>query len=149
MLFYFYFWDMKKLLFAPVLLSILLFSCGTEKEFIIDRFKDFPEEIDGCACYFSANKEDFIKGEYIYADTYHDHAYISINGKMMQFKLKSYTDAAEGYWVRVYTNDDYEVTVDSEEVLQKNSTWLQKGRIAVKSKGKTIIKETIYGECGC
>ena len=148
MLFYFYFWDMKRLLFT-LIPSLLLISCATEKEIAIDRFKNFPEEIDGCACYFSANKEDFIKGEYIYADTYHDHAYISINGKMMQFKLKSYTDVAEGYWVKIYENDEYEVTVDSEEVLQKNASWLQKGKIPVKSKKKTIIKETIYGECGC
>lgn len=149
MLFYFYFWDMKRLLFALAIPVLFLTSCAAEKETTLDRFKDFPEEIDGCVCYFSANKKDFIKGEYIYADTYHDHAYISINGKMMQFTLKSYTDVAEGYWVKVYENDNYEVTVDSEEVLQKDETWQQKGRISVKSRDGKKIKETIYGECGC
>ncbi|MHA3789359.1 hypothetical protein ACX0HA_14205 [Flavobacterium hauense] len=140
---------MKKIFSALFLLSILVISCAEEKAITVDRFKDFPEEIDGCACYFSANKEDFINGSYIYADTYHDHAYISINGQMMQFKLKSYTDVTEGYWVKIYTNDDYEVTLDSEEVLQVDETWQQKGTMSIKSKDGKSVKETIYGECGC
>jgi hypothetical protein len=140
---------MNRFIFVPAMVSALLISCAEEKEITVDRFSEFPEEINGCACYFSANNKDFIKGSYIYADTYHDHAYISINGKMMQFKLKSYTDVAEGYWIKIYTNDEYEVTIDSEEVLQVDETWQQKGTMSIKSKKGTIIKETIYGECGC
>jgi len=140
---------MKRITFILFLLSTLLISCAEEKAIVIDRFKDFPEEIDGCACYFSTNKEDFIKGSYIYADTYHNHAYISINGKMMQFTLKSYTDIVEGYWVKKYSNEEYDVTLDSEEVLQVDETWQQKGTMTIKSKDGKIIKETIYGECGC
>lgn len=140
---------MKKIPGTLFLLSILVISCAEEKEIVIDHFKDFPEEIDGCACYFSANKKDFINGSYIYADTYHNHAYISINGQMRQFKLKSFTDIAEGYWVKIYANEEYEITLDSEEVLQVDETWQQKGTISIKSRDGKTIKETIYGECGC
>lgn len=140
---------MKKILCVVFLISMLLVSCGNEKELIIDRFRDFPEEIDGCACYFSADKDDFIKGNYIYADNYEDHAYISINGLMQLFTLVKYTETAKGTWTKVYANDKYEVEVESKELWQVDQTWLQKGTIIVKSKDGKTIKKTIYGECGC
>lgn len=140
---------MKSILYGLSLLSVLLISCADEKAITVDRFRDFPEEIDGCACYFSANKEDFIEGNYIYADTYHENAYISINGKMIQFTLKSYTDIEENYWVKRYTNEKYEVTLESKEIWRVDETWQQKGTMTIKSKNGKTIKETIYGECGC
>ena len=140
---------MKKILCALFLLSILLISCGSEKEIVIDRFTDFPEEIDGCACYFSADKNDFVKGSYIYADNYHDHAYVSIDGKMQLFTLVKQTEVTESYWMKVYTNSEYEVTVEAETLWQVDETWLQKGEISIKSRNGKKIKETIYGECGC
>lgn len=140
---------MKKILCALFLLSMLLNSCGSEKEIIIDRFTDFPEEIDGCACYFSADKNDFVKGSYIYADNYHDHAYVSIDGKMQLFTLVKQTEVTESYWMKVYTNSEYEVTVEAETLWQADETWLQKGEISIKSRNGKKIKETIYGECGC
>lgn len=140
---------MKSILYGLSLLSVLLISCADEKAITLDRFSDFPEEIDGCACYFSANKEDFIEGNYIYADTYHENAYISINGKMIQFTLKSYTDIKENYWVKRYTNEKYEVTLESKEIWRVDETWQQKGTMTIKSKDGKTIKETIYGECGC
>lgn len=140
---------MKRLLFVLSLISVLLISCAEEKATTIDRFRDFPDEIGGCACYFSANKEDFIEGNYIYADTYHDHAYISINGKMMQFTLKDQIDVTESYWMKIYTNKQYEATVESEESLKADDTWQQKGTISVKSRDGKVVKETIYGQCGC
>lgn len=140
---------MKKILCVVSLLSMLLISCGSEKEIVIDRFTDFPEEIDGCACYFSADKNDFVKGNYIYADNYHDHAYISINGKMQLFTLVKQTEVTESYWIKVYTNSEYEVTVEAETLWQVDETWLQKGGISIKARNGKKIKETIYGECGC
>jgi uncharacterized protein YxeA len=140
---------MKKILCVVSLLSLLLISCSSEKEIVIDPFSDFPEEIDGCACYFSADKNDFVKGSYIYADNYHDHAYVSINGKMQLFTLVKQTEVTESYWVKVYTNSEYEVTVEAETLWQADETWLQKGEISIKTRNGKKIKETIYGECGC
>ena len=142
---------MKKGIYAFVVVTILLsaISCSSEKEIGIDRFNDFPDEINGCACYYSANKTDFIKGSYIYADNYQEHAYVSVNGKMMLFTLLSTTDVSEGYWVKTYSNSEYVLTVDSFEVWQVNQTWLQKGIMTLTSKDGKTIKETIYGECGC
>ena len=142
---------MKKGISGLVLIAILLsgIACSEEKEIVIDHFEDFPDEINGCACYFSTNKNDFIKGSYIYADNYQDSAYISINGEMAKFTLTKQTDVTEGYWIKVYSNDDYEVTIDSEEIWQANQTYLQKGRMTVKSKKGVTITENIYGECGC
>lgn len=139
---------MKKIPWVIPLL-LLLISCAGEKELVIDRFTEFPDEIDGCACYYSANKKDFVNGSYIYADNHQDHAYISINGKMQLFTLIKHTDVAEGYWIKIYANNEYEVTVDSEELWQVDQTWLQKGNISIKTKDGKKITETIYGECGC
>lgn len=140
---------MKRLLFVLCLLSVLLISCAEEKAIIIDRFRDFPDEIGGCACYFSANKEDFIEGNYIYADTYHDHAYISINKKMIQFTLKDHVDIAEGYWKKIYSNEQFEIILEGKEELKADDTWQQKGTMSIKSRDGKITKETIYGQCGC
>ena len=135
--------------FGVIAVVLVVIACGKEKEITINHFKDFPDEINGCACYFSADKDDFIKGSYIYADNYGDTAFISINGVMTKFMLTKQTDVTEGYWIKVYNNDEYEVTVDSEEVWQVNQTWLQKGRMTVRSKKGATTTENIYGECGC
>lgn len=142
---------MKKGLSAFATLIVLMFvtACGSEKDIVIDRFRDFPDEINGCACYYAADKADFAKGSYIYADNYHDHAYVSVNGKMLLFTLISTTDVAEGYWVKTYSNNEYQLTIDSKEVWQVNQTWQQKGTMVLTSKDGKTIKETIYGECGC
>ena len=48
---------------------------------------DFPNDIEGCSCYFSKSKEDFDSEKYIYADDYGKKAVIKIDGKFISFPL--------------------------------------------------------------
>ena len=52
----------------------------------IETFTEFPPEIDGCSCYFSANTSDFKAQKYIYADNYQDTGFMKINGAMVKLR---------------------------------------------------------------
>jgi hypothetical protein len=120
-----------------------------EKEIKIDTFSTFPPEIDGCACYFSNNEEEFKDKKYIYADDYGDNAFISVNGKMTKFVLNKSTKLNNTRYVQTFVNDDYEITIDLKQVSQLDETWQKTGTLKIKPKVGKVIVKNIYGECGC
>lgn len=117
--------------------------------FDIDTFSVIPPEIDGCACYFSNNEKEFKENKYIYADDHGNNAFLSINGVVTKFKIiKSDTFPAK-HSIEVWTNDKYELIIDTKQVGQIDETWQEIGTLRITTKeGKTITKN-IYGECGC
>ncbi len=159
----------KFLLFSLCL--TVIFSCGESKNteeipesektsttekvasndngFTIDTFKDFPEGVDGCSCYFSTDKTEFEKPNYVYVDDYDKHAYVSINGKMTKFTLVTADTASEKTILKVFANDQYEVTIYGKQVSQMDETWQYEGTMVVKEIDGKSISKTIYGECGC
>ena len=118
-------------------------------EFQFNSFTDFPDAIDGCSCYFSTDKTEFEKPNYVYVDDYDKHAYVSINGKMTKFTLVTADTASEKTILKVFANDQYEVTIYGKQVSQMDETWQYEGTMVVKEIDGKSISKTIYGECGC
>ena len=127
-----------------------MMSCTDKKTVIINTFKDFPEEIQGCACYFSKTKEDLYKGVYVFTDNNDDLGFIKINGKMEMLDLTGFDQKDDTHWTKVFTNSEYEITVVSEQLWQVDQIWHQKSVLTIKDKKGKLVTESIhvFGECG-
>jgi len=149
-----------------IIILTLLFSCGqtrTKKEvshiesksieqqsFSIDTFSDFPQEIDGCSCYFSNDSTDFYNKKFIYVNDFAQTSFLKINGVMTKFTQTEYKEIEEENVKAKYTSDNFEMTIEVKDGIQNgDETMLKTGTITLTDKnGKTVTK-TFYGECGC
>lgn len=137
-------------LFLPAIILWSMLSCTNKDEIIITAFKEFPEEIKGCACYFSRTKEELYKGSYIFTDDNSEFGFISINGKMTKLDLVGYEEKDEKHWIKIFSNSQYEITVVSQQKWQVDQMWHQTSVITIKDKKGKIVTESIhaFGECG-
>jgi hypothetical protein len=117
----------------------------------IDTFSVFPPEINGCACYSSNNLKEFKANKYVYANDFGENAFVSINGKMTKFKLKSVKKITDKHTISVGISEDkqFELTIDSIETGEIDETTQDKGVLTLKSKDGNKIIKNIVGECGC
>lgn len=117
--------------------SILIYGCKPQLE--LSTIDGFPEDIDGCSCYFSKSKDDFEKNKFIYLDNYYSGiATFSLNGELIKINLDN------------PDKNDYEVEI---EFLTDEKTslevWWKTGILRVKTKSGRIIESEFVGECGC
>lgn len=115
---------------------------------LIKIFSKLPPEIDGCACYFSTNENEFEAGNYIYADNFENIGFMSIDGKMVKFDLKE-LPSGEKETIKSGVSDEYDLIIKMKQVGQVDETWQQEGTIAVRKKNEAPITKIFYGECGC
>jgi hypothetical protein len=122
-----------------LLILLLHFSSCQSQE--ITKIKGFPDEIEGCSCYFAETEQDFKDGKYIYLDQYYQGiAFISIDNKLIRIDLEHQKQS------------DYKVTIEfdkNENNQNGDETWLQTGTLKVKLKDGTVLKKRFIGECGC
>lgn len=150
---------------VTIALAFLFFSCNqggnsaeatalsspapSVKTLALGVFSDFPPEIDGCACYFSAGQEAFGRREWIYADDYVNTAFLSIDGRMTKFNLTDASTPSDIRTVKTFRNDAYELTLDLTQLGQLDETWQHQGKLTLRSADGTVVTRDIYGECGC
>lgn len=152
------------------LLSVALLSCKKDKEpatqtpattqktvkktvgkLALESF-GFPEEVEGCSCYFAENRQEFIKQNYIYVDDYQKNAFIKINSELIKIPFEKSKDNSPGKQLNIsIKNDDYSVELKAERIQEgEMETQLYKGNITVTNLStKDKIQLPIYGECGC
>ena len=126
----------------------------TSTSLSVDDFKNVPDEIEGCGCYFSDNEETFKRNEYLFVASYDSVAFISIDKKLVRLKMLSTTREPETFGDHdhsdIYSSDKYKVSLDIR--YKKSSgeeTWLNNGTITIESKdGQKAVKK-FFGECGC
>lgn len=112
-------------------------------------YVEYPEGIDGCACYFGRNADELSKGEYIFMTNYEKKAYMELDGEMRVFELVSSTDLDGGRLMENWTNENYDMVVKSTETGQVDETWQSVGTINIKPKDKGATMIDVVGECGC
>ncbi len=111
----------------------------------------FPEEIEGCSCYFAANRQEFVKQNYLYVDDYQKNAYLKINGENVKIPFdKDKKDMNMKNLNIQVKNDDYTVTLKCKMVEEGEvETNLYKGTLTVENNNGQKIQTPVYGECGC
>lgn len=111
----------------------------------------FPQEVEGCSCYFAENRSEFVKQNYIYVDDFQKSAFIKINGEQIKAEyLKENEVLPEKDLNLKAESDDYKITVKGIKVEKGEiETALYEGTITVETKDGKKIESEFYGECGC
>lgn len=164
---------MKK--FLVLLTLTVLFSCKKEEKITADKTvsptetkvevqKDiakskgltletfgFPQEIQGCSCYFATDREQFIKQNYIYVDDYQQNGYVKINGRQIKLKYDKKNEVLPEKSLNINLHsDDYKVNLKGTVVEEGEiETALYKGTLTIETKDGKKIETPVYGECGC
>ncbi|WP_027376377.1 hypothetical protein [Kaistella palustris] len=108
----------------------------------------FPPEVNGCSCYFSANKADFDDEKYIYIDDYGNNAFIKTNGKMIKFEMKEGDFDPENF-SKTIKNSDFTISITGQKVKELGEVMMFQGTMTVENKTGEKTVTPIYGECGC
>lgn len=125
---------------------------AVETKITVGTFSEFPPEIDGCSCYFSQSEADFKAKKYIYVDNYENAAFVNINGTMVKVTrpdAKSEKSTNEKHVIKTFSNADYEVIVDINQVKHVDEVWSYTGTLTIKPKTGAATTINIQGECGC
>lgn len=110
---------------------------------LVTSFPDSPDDIDGCACSYSANKADFDKlKEPIYLDNFDKVGFMKINNKLIRFEAGK----TEGTW----TSEAYNLLIVQKDEGMSDSMTRYSGTITIKSNdGGKQSTVSFYGDCGC
>jgi hypothetical protein len=116
----------------------------------IETFTEFPPEIDGCACYFSKNKEDFNNGIYIYMDDFgNEFGFMNLDGVMTKFDIEHNDSNDSGLEVVELSNTDYTLILNYEQVSELDETFQKEGELKIINSNNEEIIVPFFGECGC
>lgn len=109
----------------------------------------FPSQVSGCSCYFAENKDQFLKGQYIFIDDYGNNAYIKVDGQQIEIKMEE-GDFDPDNFDRVIENNDYRISMKGTKIKSEKEAMMYEGEMTVENKAtKQKTTTTIYGECGC
>ena len=138
------------IILLSILYSVQLHAQDTllEKKIQLEAFSSFPNEIDGCSCYFSISQEKLKKEEYIFVNDFASLAFVKMEGKLIQFELQNHDKKHKIYY---YVHDDYKMKVEIKMIKKKKTeyeTVVVKGIITIESK-KGQTKQAFIGDCGC
>ena len=112
----------------------------------LESFSGFPDEIDGCSCYFSKSQEDLKKGMYIFVSDFAVLAFVKIEGILIRFELQKYDEDRNIYY---YIHNDYKMKVEIiKNTTNKDEIAIIEGFITIETV-KGCIKQKFIGECGC
>lgn len=111
----------------------------------------FPEEVEGCSCYFAENRQEFVKQNYLYVDDYQKNVYLKINGKRVKIPYDKTTKEPNMKNLNIQVkNDDYTITLKGKLVEEGEiETNLYKGTLTVEDRNGQKTEKPVYGECGC
>ena len=111
----------------------------------------FPEAIDGCACYFSQNDQDFEKDKFIYLNDFASLSYLNINGELVEFSLIPSNDSNSTPKFHLYRSKDFELRVNIEKKTDLDQELAKlEGKLLLKDLKTGHTKSFSYvGECGC
>ncbi|MBF6609564.1 MAG: hypothetical protein ITF99_00260 [Chryseobacterium sp.] len=109
----------------------------------------FPQEVEGCSCYFAENKTDFEKENFLYVDDYGNSAYIKVNGKLIKIPMEE-GDFDPSNFNKIIENEDYSISMSGRKVHEGDETMQFEGVMTVKEKktGREFTS-SVFGECGC
>jgi len=111
----------------------------------IDTFKDIPDEIDGCACYYFLSKRDETTKTYLFVNDFGRIAFIALNGSIERFDLVD----SETKDFFTYRNGPYFLSIKIEKKEEKGDELTSmEGVLTLSFGGRRVVKQFV-GSCGC
>ena len=127
--------------------SAAIVSKTSEQSLKLEKF-GFPPEVEGCSCYFAANKEDFDDEKYIYIDDYGNNAFVKFDGKLLKIEMKEGDFDPENF-SKIIKDEDVTITIIGKKVKEFEEVMMFEGTMKVETKNGRTDTTPIYGECGC
>lgn len=119
-------------------------------EFTLSTFSEFPEEIDGCSCYFSLTKNAFKNRQYIFSGMLMDSvAYVKKEGDWVKMMQKIPSDSKSDSIFIEALNDSLNIQIHGVQDSASYETRQYKGDINIFNFGTEVFSGEVYGECGC
>lgn len=111
----------------------------------------FPQEVEGCSCYFAKNREEFIKQNYIYVDDFQRFSFLTINGELVKIPYGKQNEVLPEKNLNIESkNKEYSVKIKGKLIEQGEiETALYEGILEVTKSDGSKVSSKIYGECGC
>lgn len=146
--------NLKKLLFfVPMVIAFVNSNGQTKKQetkIEFEIFSDIPSAIDGCACVFSKNENDYNSKKYIFVNDFAKYAFVKINGKLEEFELVNNSEGKGENAYYVYMKGEIVLRIEITKKLPDGdeSSKLIGKMILTNSNGlKTVVE--FFGTCGC
>lgn len=139
----------------PKEIPVLETETKSEKDTIKNTVKletfGFPQEVEGCSCYFAENRAEFIKQNYIYVDDFQKNSFIKINGNQIKLEYLKENEVLPEKDLNIKAkNKDYSVAVIGKKVEDGEiETALYEGKIILENSKGEKSEFDFYGECGC
>ena len=122
---------------------------STETALQIDYFTEWPEEVMGCSCYSSKNKEDFNNQQYLVIDDYFSKALINVNGNIETLNLISNdTLKSKKERLKIWKNEQFQLSIETVEIDAIDEIWVHEGVLKLTSENSQTVEIAIYGHCG-
>ncbi len=150
---------LKTIIFTIIFLAFV--SCKEDNKTLqakltITDFKEVPNEIDGCSCFFSETEKKYNSNEYLIATNLDSIAFVSLNNKIIKLKLvekKIEPNSIDNEnYTAIFANKKYKATIEvKEDRTKKNAdeVWWNIGTIKVEDKNGNQQTKKFIGECGC
>jgi len=116
----------------------------------VENFTEWPEEIIGCSCYSSINKEDFRSQHYLIIDDYFSKALIKVNGNTETLNLMSNnTLNSKKERLKIWKNNEFELRVETFEIDAIDEIWVHEETPKLTSNKGQTFETAIFSHCGC
>lgn len=117
-------------------------------EFTLSTFDTFPEELNGCSCYFSFTKNAFNDKQFIFAGQLQDSmAFLKKQNNWVKLK-QNHPTVMDTLCIEA-KNDSITMIIKGLKQSSAYETTQYKAEMKVEKDGKVVFNGDVYGECGC
>ncbi|MHA6698188.1 hypothetical protein [Chryseobacterium sp. A321] len=111
----------------------------------------FPQQVEGCSCYFGATRKEFINQNYIYVDDFEKSVFLQLGDNGIQIKYGDKNEVTgNDSLILESKGKDFNLLLKAKKIDQGEvETALYQGKMTLTTEEGIIIESMIYGECGC
>ncbi|WP_341227529.1 hypothetical protein [uncultured Arcticibacterium sp.] len=107
---------------------------------------EFPDAIDGCACYFKEKGKE--SAGYVYVDDFSRTGFIKIGDTFEELEIYE-AHNENGFVKHKCRAEHYGVDMELTEIGHEDETWEYEGTMEINKIDGSKITLQIIGECGC
>ncbi|MCS6916544.1 MAG: hypothetical protein RMK52_10115 [Chitinophagales bacterium] len=121
---------------------------GVAQPVSLQPFAEFPEEIIGCSCVFSADSVAYEQEQFLYADDMEKIAYVNINGTLTRLLVTERHFSEPQLSIRA-ANETYRLALEANQLREYGEVTYLKGTLTLTDQSGTLVQLPVFGMCGC
>jgi hypothetical protein len=114
----------------------------------------FPDEIDGCGCYFDFTQEKLGRNEFAFLNNYEGVAFVNINNELVRFEIveseRNPDEFGDYDHTEHYKSESYTLYIEKKIVESIGvEVWWFEAVMTLEDNAGQIVTAKLVGECGC